>query len=137
MDLKEIANKYRDAWSQGASATAQMFTEDATFSFPESPKPIRGRKAIEEAFTVYKSAFPDMSWDYSLVLTSGEHLVLEGITHCTFKNSLKMGDKEIPATGRSAEVDWVGILKVTPGGQISEFKEYYDPAGMWKKLGVE
>lgn len=136
--MEELAHRLREVNNnQDLEATVQMYAEDAQMWFPGLKEPIKGRQSIREVYSSYWSAFPDMTYNYSQILASGEHLVVEAVSKATFRNALMTPEGEIPATGKSAEVPWMGFIKVNPDGLISEFREYYDTNNLWIQLGVK
>lgn len=138
INLEELAQKLREVNNrQDLEATAQMFAEDGQMWFPGLKESIIGRKAIRDVYSSYWNAFPDMTYDFSTILTSGEYLVVEAVSKATFQNALMTSEGEIPATGQRADVPWMAFIRVNPEGLISDFREYYDTNDLWTQLGVK
>jgi predicted ester cyclase len=103
MDIKELAQSFADAYNAGDLAkTASYLTEDFEFSGPV-PEPI-GSKEWLGMYSIFKAAFPDISYNLRVVSIEGNVLKtktqLKG-THTGRLDLSAMGMGVFPPTGKS------------------------------------
>jgi predicted ester cyclase len=83
---------------------------------------------LYEVFT----AFTDLKIEPTSVLFADNHIIFEVIMRGTNDGPL---EGEIPATGRSVELNMIFVTRVTDDGLIEEDRTYYDTAKFMKQLG--
>jgi steroid delta-isomerase-like uncharacterized protein len=115
---------------------AAMFTDDATYAFPEAPTPLQGREALEALARTFFTAFPDMVFEVRSVVEQGGVVVLEGATLGTFTGPMATADGEVPPTGRSYKAPLVTVCELSEEGLIAAAREYYDTAAFAAQLGL-
>jgi len=122
--------------SHDAAATALLYAEDATYMLAGEPEPLRGRNAIEEYYAGFFTGFPDIEVEVTLVMASGENIMVEGVIRGTHTGPFPTPEGDIPATGRKMELGFAGVLKVKPDGLIADDRTYFDSAVMMSQLGL-
>jgi steroid delta-isomerase-like uncharacterized protein len=136
-DMMEFAKKIlKTLNSHDAAAVAKLYTEDAIYYEPNEPEPLKGREAIEKNYTAYFRAFPDFKAEFTLILTSGEYLILEGYWVGTNTGPMPSPEGEIPATGRSVKIKFLSLAKISPEGLTAEDRSYFDSASFLRQLGL-
>jgi steroid delta-isomerase-like uncharacterized protein len=122
--------------SRDPAMWAAMFTDDARYSIPDAPEPVRGREALDAMASMFFTAFPDMEFEVRRVIEQGNVVVLEAATMGTFTGPMATPEGEVPPTGRSYVAPLVAICELTDTGLIAECREYYDPAGFAAQIGL-
>jgi steroid delta-isomerase-like uncharacterized protein len=122
--------------SRDPATWAAMFTDDARYSIPDAPEPVRGREALDAMAFMFFTAFPDMEFEVRRVIEQGNVVVLEAATMGTFTGPMATPEGEVPPTGRSYVAPLVAICELTDTGLIAECREYYDPAGFAAQIGL-
>jgi steroid delta-isomerase-like uncharacterized protein len=122
--------------SRDPATWAAMFTDDARYSIPDAPEPVRGREALDAMASMFFTAFPDMEFEVRRVIEQGNVVVLEAATMGTFTGPMATPEGEVPPTGRSYVAPLVAICELTDTGLIAECREYYDPAGFAAQIGL-
>lgn len=119
-----------------ARAAVQLYAEDATLVDNSTGKKLQGRKAIEEWYSVWLRAFPDVTLEFYNVLGSGDRMAAEWISRGTHTGALKTQEGEIPATGKRVELRGCFIARLTHEGLYAEDSTYFDSASMLQQLGL-
>lgn len=122
--------------SRDPATWAAMFTDDARYSIPDAPEPVRGREALDAMASMFFTAFPDMEFEVRRVIEQGNVVVLEAATMGTFTGPMATPEGDVPPTGRSYVTPLVAICELTDTGLIAECREYYDPAGFAAQIGL-
>ena len=115
---------------------AAMFAEDATYTIPDTPEPIRGRPALEAVAAVFFSAFPDMAFVVRSVIEQDNVVVLEAATTGTFTGPMPTPGGDVPPTGKSYTAPLVAVCELTGTGLIANCREYYDTAAFAAQIGM-
>ena len=96
--------------------------------FPEG----RGHEQVKATINEFRTAFPDLVFKIDDVLsTTSDRVVVRWTVRGTHKGSL-MG---LAATGRTATLKGIDILKITDG-LVREDDAYWDAYGLFQQLGV-
>ena len=136
-DLTNVAEQVRQAFNNhDAKAAADLYTEDAIYMIAGEPEPLRGRKAIEENYDAFFSGFPNIETEFPLIMVSGDHIMVEGITKGTHTGPFPTPEGDVPATGRKIEFRFGFVLKVNSEGLIEEDRTYFDSAVLMNQLGL-
>ena len=134
---ERLARTFVDAVaSRDPARWAAMFTEDATYAYPDVPTPLQGREALEALAATFFTAFPDMVLEIRSVVEQGSVVVLEGATRGTFTGPMATADGEVPPTGRSYKAPLVTVCELSDEGLITAAREYYDTAAFAAQLGL-
>src|SRR5687767_7617579 len=119
-----------------ADGWTNSYAENATVSDPGYPEPLRGRDAIRKDITDFFTAFPDMRFNVTDVITDGDKFVVEGTGTGTHQGPLQGPAGEIPATNKRVETKFVAIGRVDDSDLITEERRYYDQASLFQQLGL-
>ena len=134
MNVDQIFSSFNN---HDPAALAQLYAQDATYMLSGEPELLRGRKAIQKSYEVFFRAFPDMSVEKTLSMTSGDHHFAEAIARGTHTGPFATPQGEIAPTGRKIELKMAFVAKVTPEGLIAEDRTYFDSAVMMSQLGLD
>jgi len=122
--------------SRDPATWAAMFTDDARYSIPDAPEPVRGREALDAMASMFFTAFPDMEFEVRKVIEQSNVVVLEAATMGTFAGPMATPEGEVAPTGRSYVAPLVAICELTDTGLIAECREYYDTAAFAAQIGL-
>jgi steroid delta-isomerase-like uncharacterized protein len=134
---EDVARKLTDAWnSHDAARVAACYTHDATVLDPVYPEPLEGAETIEKEAADFVTAFPDITFRPTKVITDGETVALEVTVTGTNTGPLHLPTGLIPATRRRVEFSAAGFSVIDAMGRIREERRYFDVAGMLTQLGL-
>jgi steroid delta-isomerase-like uncharacterized protein len=134
---EDIVREHIKAFNDhNADAWAGHYTPDAVISDPQYPEPVRGRDGIRKDIADFFAAFPDIKFNLTNVVASGDSIALEGSGVGTHTGSMEGPGGEIPPTNKRVEVAYAAFVKTNAQGQITEERRYYDMAGMMMQLGL-
>ena len=119
-----------------AEGWTNSYAEDATVSDPGYPEPLRGREAIRKDIDAFFTAFPDMQFTVTDVITDGDKFVVEGTGTGTHQGPLQGPQGEIPPTNKRITTQFVAIGRVDGSDLIVEERRYYDQASLFEQLGL-
>jgi len=122
--------------SRDPATWAALFTDDARYSIPDAPEPVRGHEALDATASMFFTAFPDMAFEVRTVIEQGNMVVLEAATKGTFTDPMATPEGEVPPTDRSYVAPLVAICELTDTGLIAECREYYDTAAFAAQIGL-
>jgi len=98
----------------------------------ETPGLAPTKDGVRQFFNMYIAAFPDLRMEPQDVLASGDKVVAR--VRCTGTNT---GDfMGMPATGKSADVEAIDIIRFSDDGLAREHWGVFDAMGMMQQLGV-
>ena len=134
---RELAEKQISTFnSHDAEGWTNSYTENATVSDPGYPEPLRGREAIRKDIDAFFTAFPDMQFTVTDVITEGGKFAVEGTGTGTHQGPLQGPAGEIPPTNKRVETKFVAIGRVDGSDLIAEERRYYDQASLFQQLGL-
>ena len=91
-----------------------------------------GKEGVGQFFAIYFAAFPDLHFEAEEIMVSGDKAI--GRLRCTGTNK---GDFiGMPATGKSAVVKGIDIIRFGDDGLAHEHWSVYDMLGLMQQLGV-
>jgi steroid delta-isomerase-like uncharacterized protein len=134
---EETVRKQIEEWnSRDADRVAAGYAEDATVLDPYYPEPLKGREAVKKDAGDFFTAFPDLVFTITNVLSIGDKAGMEGHATGTHTGPLALPTGLIPATNRRLEFNWAVFIEVDAMGQIREEHRYYDVATQMQQLGL-
>lgn len=131
---KAVARRYfEDIFSQGnlavaAEIIAPEYEEDGPSAIPGLPA---GPEGSNIHVTVYRNAFPDVSFTVDEQIAEGETVVTRWTATGTHQGELS----GIPATGKSVTITGVSIDRVVDGKLVAGWN-ISDQLGLLRQLGV-
>ncbi len=130
---EEIVRRIEEAWDRGDLGTLdQHFAPDfvAHSAVPGLPPGIEGAKLAHQAAI---QAFPDRRVTMMEIIGSGDLVAVRCRMRGTNQGGLPwLG---ISANGRSLEVEWISIYRLS-GGRVVEHRAVMDMFGMVQQLGA-
>ena len=127
--LQAFNNHDSQAWGNGYAADAVLYD-------PQYPEPLRGRVAITKDVEDFIRAFPDMRFQESNVLISGDRIALEGTGTGTHQGPIEGPGGTIAPTNKRIEIAFATFLRLDGEGRIAEERRYYDQVSILMQLGV-
>lgn len=116
------------------SAIRAHYAEDAVADSPDAGR-IVGRDAVADYLVAFHRAFPDMSFEVTTALETGDTAVDEGYLLGTNTGPLGTSEGELPATGRSVRMRECDVLTVRDGLAVSH-RFYFDQLDLMEQLGL-
>jgi predicted ester cyclase len=131
----------REAFEEGTIAFnahdidrfANLMTDDVEFRAPGVSG--RGKVACAAFYKTWLDAFPDGHVDVRKAELSEGFAVEEGSFSGTHKGVLKSPSGDIPATGRSVEVDYIQVIRFH-GDKHASFNLSFDRLQLLEQLGL-
>ncbi len=128
---KRIERWIEGAWNNGDLAVAdEMYTADYVVHDPGAG-PIRGREALKQFVTMFRTAFPDIHVSLEDVIAEGDKLVWRYTLRGTHKGEF-MG---IAPTGKPVILTGCLFSRFV-GDRVVEDWNHYDALGMMQQLGA-
>lgn len=135
-EVERIDDLGIEAWNAGdADAFVGLLSDDFVWSDVTLPEPMRTKEQAKEYFSSWGTAFPDMRVKLVNRVVSEDAVGAELEFTGTNTGPMKMGDQEIPPTGKSVVSHGAYFAKVR-GGKIAEFSTHPDVAGVMMQLGL-
>lgn len=137
LDLYKIAQNILKTMNSGdAAALTDLYAPDAVMIMPGETEPVRGREALLKYFQNLYVAVPDLKFEATLILVSGDTIVMEFVFSGTFTGPLSTPEGDLAPTGNRFKIRSVTLLKISMEGLISEDRTYYDTFDHMKQLGL-
>lgn len=95
----------------------------------------QGRAGLMRIFTKLRTAFPDMRFEVEDTLGEGDRVVVRGRIKGTHRGNLDMARLQLPATGKSMEVEQIHIFRAA-GGRLVEHWGQIDHVAFMRQLGL-
>ncbi|MFC7847095.1 ester cyclase [Arthrobacter sp. NPDC057388] len=135
-EVEEIDDRGMAAWDQhDTAAFAGLLADDFTFEDVMAPEPFHTREQVKAYMEAWFEAFPDMHARSTRRVVSEDEVAGEIEFTGTNTGPLHMGDKEIPATGKSVTGTGTYFASIRDG-KIVSFRAHPDVASMMGQLGL-
>lgn len=115
------------------AALRQVYAKDAVAESPDGR--LVGSDAIAEWLVAFGRAFPDLSFELTATLESGDCAIDEGYVIGTNTGPLSTPDGEVPATGKAIRVRECDVLTARDGVAIAHHF-YWDQLDFLAQLGL-
>ena len=138
MDLERIAESLVATVERAdADALAALYDEDAVHHHPMADAPVAGRDAIRESEAALFATFSDVTVQRRGECRTGSTIMIEVVLSATNTGPLDVGGAEaLPATGRRVDIPSIWVLEVGRDGLITEERDYFDTASLFRQLGL-
>ncbi len=138
LDLKKIADKIVKTMNGGRDpvALANLYAQDAVMIQSGEPGPVRGHAALLKYQQDSYRAFSDSKAEFTSIFYSGDTIIFEGVGHGTFTGPLATPEGDVAPTGKSFNLRFVFLAKISPDGLIAEDRTYFDNLDLMKQLGL-
>lgn len=135
-NLRVVAKMVRAYNARNWDLVAKVHSESVIGVSPDSPLPRKGRKAIQEEFAGFATAFPDSRLRTKRAFGQKDWVCGVFTFEGTHKGPLAgPGGQMIPATNRPLKLEYTVVYKLRDG-EITERHEYFDLLGMMTQLGL-
>jgi steroid delta-isomerase-like uncharacterized protein len=134
---QEYVQQQVEIWnSHDVKAVGASYAENAVVHDPAYAEPLSGRAAIEKDASDFFTAFPDLRFEATNIVSSGDTIAIEGKASGTHTGPLNLPTGLVPATNKRVEFT-IGIFTVLDSmGLAREERRYYDVAGQLQQLGL-
>lgn len=123
---------YEEAFSEGnLDLVDELVADDAIGYDPAQPEPTRGTEDVKQLISMYRSAFPDLSFEVKETLSDGDWVALRWVSSGTHEGEL-MG---IAPTDEDVEVVGTDLSRIEDG-KIVESRIVWDTLGMLRQIGA-
>jgi steroid delta-isomerase-like uncharacterized protein len=137
LDMQKIAENIMKTLNSGDPvALANLYAVDAVCIQSGEPEPIRGREALLQYYKGILAAVPDLKFEVTSILFSGETIIVEFLFSGTFTGPLATPQGELAPTGKSFKTRSVTFFKIAPDGLVAEDRTYFDNLDHMKQLGL-
>jgi steroid delta-isomerase-like uncharacterized protein len=129
--LAEDAFNRRDV-----DALAALWADEFVYEGPggESTK---GRELSRDRERALWQAFPDVRADLRKHTAIGnDRLLIEGVMRGSHGGTLRLGDVEIPASGRPVELHFAALFRFGPDGLVAHERVYWDRVELLQQIGA-
>jgi predicted ester cyclase len=135
-ELERIHDQGMAAWDKhDVEGWTNMFADNFVWYDWTMPEPIRDKEGAKAYFGAWMTAFPDMRTKTVTRVIGDDAIASEIEFTGTNTGPMRMGDNELPPTGKSIFGRGSFIAKVQ-NGKIVEFRSHPDVAGMMMQLGM-
>lgn len=142
--LKELMTTLDDAWNAGPESPLwetfkKRHTEDVAVYWPGGAEPTKGRHHHDLEAVEFFKTFPDnhlINRPYKILLADENRTCSVADFSGTMKGPMKMGDKTIPPTNKSFQVEFCTVATWNEDGEIIEERLFYDLVGLMKQIGL-
>lgn len=132
MSNEAIAREAVDAFNRGDSDAAdRLFAAGYVDHDPSRAGLPPGPEGVRQAWSMMRSAFPDLQVEIEDVIAEGDRVAVRGAIHGTHRGELM----RIPPTGKRVTVSLIDINRIE-NGKLAERWGQSDMLGMMQQLGV-
>lgn len=132
IDLKRIVEQYMDCLTrQDFGKLRKMYHADYSFTGADGNRRVGPEAGIGVA-ELYTSAFPDLSFEITNMITTGNLVVTEFNAQGTHQGEL-MG---IKPSDRKVTIPMCNIIEIRDGKIYAE-REYFDNVHLMQQMGAE
>lgn len=125
--------------AKDAGRLLRHYAENAEVQDPSTPRPVRGKKAIEENFLHWSTAFSDLHFTVKDVYRSESGskvaILLEGNARNTGPLQVAPGESA-PATNRTVRLEIAEFLTIAGDGKVTKDETIFDMGSMMTQLGL-
>ncbi len=134
-ETKEIVQRLIDMWNNRDEDGWLSLTTDETRWIGSGGFTATGKDGCRQFWTVWQDAFPDNRVSPRRIVAEGDNAIVEATFTGTHSGGLQAPSGAIPATGKSASVDFTNLFSFD-GSQLKEFRVYFDQVDLLTQLGL-
>ena len=129
---KQVARGVFEAWESGdLDALDEIVAEDAADHDPYNPHTGEGREGLKKLISMYREAFPDVSFEIEDQIAEGDMVVTRWSATGTHEGEI-MG---FEPTGTKSTITGIGIDRIEDG-KIVEAWTNWDTLAMMRQIGA-
>lgn len=130
--VREIYAAYNDRQFDRAS---DLVTDDFAFTMVPTGQTLNGPDGMRRFLQTWATGFPESSVEITNVIVGEDGASVEYTGRGVHSGPLQTPAGEIPATGKSAQLQFCDVFKIRDG-KLSEGRTYFDMATMMRQLGL-
>lgn len=131
MSVRAIVDEYERTWAaRDPGAMTTCFTPDGTYTSPGAAR-LSGT-AIGEFADAFFAAFPDCSYEWTVVAVDGDAAAVQWVFSGTMTGAL-MG---IPPTGGVGSARGAHLIRVVDG-KLASVEAFWDNQDFFAQLGIK
>lgn len=124
---------FAELWNKGnLNAAEELVGIDAVNHDPAAPMLGMGPEAIKRLVTIYRTAFPDLTFQTENVIAEKSMVAVQWISSGTHRGEF-LG---APPTGKRVLINGISILQVDRG-KIAEVFTNWDTLGLMRQIGQQ
>jgi steroid delta-isomerase-like uncharacterized protein len=114
---------------------ANVVTDDFEFTVIPTGQAFKGPAGMRDYLQMWAAGFPDSRAEISNVVSQESGATVEFRGHGTHTGTLMTPMGDIPATGRSAELNFADVYEVRDD-KLARGRTYFDMASLMRQLGL-
>lgn len=130
--VREIYAAYNDREFDRA---ADRVTDDFAFTMVPTGQTLNGPDGMRQFLQTWATGFPESSVEITNIVVGETHAAVEYTGQGVHSGPLQTPAGEIPATGKSAQVQFCDVFAIRDG-KLSEGRTYFDMATLMRQLGL-
>jgi steroid delta-isomerase-like uncharacterized protein len=136
-DLERIDRQGMAAWDgHDVDGFVGLLADGFVWTDVTLPEPMRTTEQARQYMQGWFTAFPDMRVTQTYQVVGEDAVAAEVAFTGTNTGPMRMGDAEVPPTGRSVVGRGAYFAQVDQAGQIVRFSSHPDVAGLMMQLGI-
>lgn len=130
----QIAEVAQDAFNRRDAETLfSLWSEDFRYEGPDGS--LHGRAAMLEREHMLWHAFPDLRVSMRTFCDAGDRLVIVTVMEGTHQGPLRLGNRDLPASGRTISLTISANMEIRDG-QIRGERVFFDRLQLFEQLGL-
>lgn len=134
-EAKQVLQRAIAAWNRGDVDGFSGLAGPAVRIVASGGIDLRGPEGMRQYYALWRTACPNNSATYRNIVGEGDRAIGEGTFTGTHEGPLHHPAGDIPPTGRSVNLDFVGALR-TADGKFMSFRVYFDVLELMAQLGL-
>jgi len=135
-EVERIVRIFHESWDmRDPERGAAVIADDCHFEDVARGELLSGPEGYKDDYHRWRAAFPDGECKIERVIVQGDWAVVEFVNRGTQTGPLSSSLGEFPPTGRSMEVRYCSVMRVSDG-KVVEGRDYYDSASIARQLGL-
>ena len=135
-EVERIVRIFHESWDlRDPERGAAVIADDCHFEDVARGELLKGPEAYKADYHRWRTAFPDGECKVARVIVQDDWAVVEFVNRGTQTGPLHSSLGEFPPTGRSMEVRYCSVMRVSDG-KVVEGRDYYDSSTIARQLGL-
>jgi steroid delta-isomerase-like uncharacterized protein len=130
--VRSVYTAYNDRdFDRAAAAVADNYE----WTMVPTQQVFNGPDGMRQYLAAWADGFPSSKVEVTNVIVAGDRAVVEFTGRGVHSGTLRTPAGDIPATGRSAELQFCDIYEIA-GGKLRRGRSYFDMASLMRQLGL-
>ena len=135
-EVERIVRIFHESWDlRDPERGAAVIADDCHFEDVARGELLSGPEAYIADYHRWRTAFPDGECKVVRVIVEEDWAVVEFVNRGTQTGPLQSSLGEFPPSGRSMEVRYCSVMRVSDG-KVVEGRDYYDSSSIARQLGL-